>query len=364
VATIHAKGMMIEQGLHGGRTIMSERNGRIIVSTGLGVGYVQRLYLTRNGRTYYQRTYWDHGHAYTRVYRDHFYHGVHYYRYVPSSYYQPVFYNWAYNPWGAPVYYNWGWGPGPGWFYGGYFAPAPSYPSASLWLTDYLLAEDLKQAYEGKQEAEARAEADRAGSQPPDGGAPTQAQLSLDQVKEMVDAEVQRQLAEESAAAQTPPGAATLAIAEVPPAALDPKQRLFVVSSDHGVATAEGQECELTPGDVITRIDDNPTGSGVRVSVMSSKQNDCSVGAMPLVAVDDLQEMHNSFVALLASGLQTLAATAGANGLPKAPDTQTHAGEVPPPVPDPNVDAQLAEQLNEADQAEADVRQKVSAPNN
>lgn len=349
VATINANGMTIDYGLRGGRTIVSERNGRTIVTTGLSGGYVKRAYLqqaylTRNGRTYYERTYWDHGHAYARVYRDHFYRGVHYYSYVPGYYYQAVFYNWTYNPWVAPVYYNWGWGPGPGWFYGGYFAPAPSYPSASLWLTDYLLAENLKHAYEGKQEAEARAEADRAANQPPEGGAPAQAQLSPDQIKEMVDAEVQRQLAEESAAAQTPPGAATLAIAEVPPAALDPKQRLFVVSSNHGVATAEGQECELTPGDVITRIDDNPKGSGVRVIVMSSKQNDCRVGAMPLVAVDDLQEMHNSFHAQLDSGLQTLAANAGTNGLPRAPDTQTQAGEVPPPAPDSAAAQQLVAQ--------------------
>jgi hypothetical protein len=357
VATIYANGMTIDYGLHGGRTIVSERNGRTIVSTGLGGGYVQRPYFTRNRRTYYQRTYWDHGHAYARVYRDHFYHGVHYYHYVPSYYYQPVFYNWAYNPWGAPVYYNWGWGPGSPWFYGGYFAPAPFYPSASLWLTDYLLAEDLKRAYEGKQEAEARAEADRAASQPPEGGAPAQAQLSLDQMKAMVDAEVQRQLAEESRAAQTPLGAATLAIAECPPAALDPKQRLFVVSSNRGVATAEGQECELTPGDVILRIDDNPTNSGVRVSMMSSKQNDCSVGAMPLVSIVDLQEMHNSFQAQVDSGLQTLAANAGINGLPKAPDTQTQAGEVPPPTPDSGAAAQLSAQQQQADQIQSQVQQ-------
>jgi hypothetical protein len=349
VATIHANGMTIDYGLHCDRTVVAERNGRTIVSTGRGGGCVQPSYLTRNGRTYYERTYWDHGHAYARVYRDHFYHGVHYYSYVPSYYYHPVFYNWACNPWGAPVYYNWGWGPDPRWFYGGYFAPAPFYPSATLWLTDYLFAEDLKHAYEGKQEAQARAEADRAGSQRPEGGAPAQAQLSPDQIKEMVDAEVQRQLAEESAAAQTPPDAATLAIAEVPPAALDPKQRLFVVSSNHGVTTAEGQECELTPGDVITRIDDNPTGSSVRVSVMSSKQDDCTVGAMPLVAVDDLQEMHNSFHAQVDSGLQTLAANAGTNGLPKAPDTQTQAGEVRPPAPDSGAAAQLV--VQQADQS-------------
>ncbi len=92
------------------------------------------------------------------------------------------------------------------------------------------------------------------------------------EVKEMIDSEVRRQLQAEQSDAQhqspPPPEGG-------PPASLDPKQRLFVVSSNLDVATADRQECELTPGDVITRIDDNPTDNKVRVSVMSSKQNDC-----------------------------------------------------------------------------------------
>ena len=357
------RNITIQHGLRPSDTrITTERNNRRLVSMGPHGGYSERTYLNRNGHSYYQRTYWDHGHAYARVYRDHFYGGVHYYHYVPGYYYHPAFYGWAYNPWGARVYYNWGWGAEP-WFYGGYFAPEPYYPSASLWLTDYLLSEDLKQAYESKQEAQARAEADKAGDQPPEGGAPAQASINPDQIKQMVDAEVQRQLAEERAAAQSPQGAPTAAAAEVPPAALDPKECLFVVSSNLGVGTADGQECELTPGDVITRIDDTPADSKVRVRVMSSKQSDCSVGATPMVAVDDLQEMHNSFHAQLDSGLQALAAKAGTNGLPKAPDTQTQAGEVPPASPDHNVDTQLAGQQKEATQAEAEVRQEVPTTN-
>jgi len=80
---------------------------------------------------------------------------------------------------------------------------------------------------------------------------------------------------------------------------------------------------------------------------------------MPMVAVDDLQEMHNSFREQLDSGLQTLAEKSGTGGLPKAPDTQTTAGEVPPPAPDRNLDALLANQQKEADQAEGEVQQEV-----
>jgi hypothetical protein len=357
------RNMTVEHGLRrGDRRVVTEHNGRTLVTTGPHRGYMERPYLNRNGRTYYQRTYFVGGRSYTRVYSTYNYGGRSYHYYAPVYYYHSVFYGWAYSPWSAPVYYDWGWGPAP-WFYGGYFAPAPYYPSASLWLTDFLLAENLKQAYEAKREVETNPSAYGPDEQPenPGGESPAAAQLSP-AVKQMVEAEVKRQLAAEQATAQSPqanPQAAP-AGSQAPPVALDPKQRLFVVSRNLGVATAEGQECELTPGDVITRIDDTPGDDNkVRVSVMSSKQNDCSVGVMPMVAVDDLQEMHNSFREQLDSGLQTLAEKSGTGGLPKAPDTQTTAGEVPPPAPDRNLDALLANQQKEADQAEGEVQQEV-----
>jgi hypothetical protein len=365
------RNMTVEHGLRpGDRRVVTEHNGRTLVSTGAHRGYMERPYLNRNGRTYYQRTYWEHGHAYARAYRGYDYRGVRYYGYVPAYYYHPGFYGWAYNPWPGPVYYSWGWGPAP-WFYGGYFAPAPYYPSASLWLTDFLLAENLKQDYEARQEAAARDEGNRDGEPPqqselvPEGGEqnPTAGPLSPE-VKQMIDAEVQRQLAEEKAEAQSPQTNPQAAPVEAPPAALDPKQRLFVVSASLSVATADGQECGLTAGDVITRIDDTPGNDNtVRVSVMSSKPNDCGMGMMPLVAVNDLQEMHNSFREQLDSGLKTLAEKSGTGGLPKAPDTQTAPGEIPPPVPDGNLDAKLAEQQSEATQAEGEVRQEVPPSN-
>jgi hypothetical protein len=353
--------MTVERGFRpGDRRIVTEHNGRTLVSTGPGRGYTQRAYYDdRHGHVYVQRTYWAHGHAYAYAYRDHLYGGRHYYWYAPRYYYHPGFYGWAYNPWAAPVYYNWGWGPAAPWFYGGYFAPAPVYPTASLWLSDYLLAENLKLAYENQQAAaQANAEAQPAGEQPapPEGGggAPAAAQLTPDQIKQMVDAEVQRQLHAEQAEAQAQQPVSD----QTPPPALDPKQRLFVVSDNLGVSTAEGQECELTPGDIITRIDKAPGDDGkVEVSVMSSKPNDCGVGTSPRVSVADLQEMHNSFRQQLDAGLDALAKNAGTGGLPKAPDTQTSAGQQP--VPDKGVDTQLNDQQTQASQLEAEVKQEV-----
>ncbi len=146
------RNMTVEHGFRSGdRKIVTVNNGRTTVTTGPHGGYAQRPYVhNRFNRPYVQRTYWVNGHAYAYAYRDHYYHNVHYYRYAPAYYYHPVFYGWAYNPWAAPVYYNWGWSPAAPWFYGGYFAPAPSYPTASLWITDYLLAENLKLAYDNQ----------------------------------------------------------------------------------------------------------------------------------------------------------------------------------------------------------------------
>ena len=362
------RNMTVQRGFRpGDRRVESvDRNNHRLVSMGPHRGFAERPYYRDHyGHAYVQRTYWAHGHAYAYAYRDHLYRGVHYYGYAPGHYYHPAFYGWAYHPWAAPVYYNWGWGPAAPWFYGGYFAPAPYYPTASLWLTDYLLSENLKQAYEAGQESQAdaaaqgNAEAYQPGeqAQPQEGGSSAAAPMSP-QVRAMIDAEVQRQLQAAQATAQSPQ---TQPVNDqAPPPALDPAESLFVVSASLGVSTAEGQECELTPGDVITRIDDNPgDDTKVKVRVMSSKPNDCGVGSMPRVAVTDLQEMHNNFRQQLDAGLDALAKDAGTGGLPKAPDTQTSAGQVPPPAPDPNVDTQLTNQQKDATQLEAEVGQEV-----
>ncbi len=88
------------------------------------------------------------GHTYARAYSTYYYHGAYFYHYVPAYYYVPAFYGWVYSPWIAPVYWQWGWNGVPWYtYYSYYFAPYPYYVSASLWLTDYLLAQSLQAAY-------------------------------------------------------------------------------------------------------------------------------------------------------------------------------------------------------------------------
>jgi hypothetical protein len=180
-------------------------------------------------------------------------------------------------------------------------------------------------------------------------------------LKDAIAEEVRRQLAAEQQSASTIPQQPAASTAGPTPAALDPAQRLFVVSNNLAVPTVDGQDCELTPGDIITRLDDTPDSNNqVRVSVSSSKGNDCRVGSTLMVQVSDLQEMHNQFREQVDSGLKTLADNSGKGGLPPAPDTGTSAGEVPPPPPDANADSTLQAQQQAANQTEAQIQQEAA----
>ncbi|MGA9055018.1 MAG: hypothetical protein WB763_00750 [Terriglobia bacterium] len=347
--------MVINRGARGGRVVETGRPGARVVSYGPNRGFVERP--LRPG--YISRTYVRGGHSYAHVYREYRYHNMAYYRYVPGVYYSRRFYGWAVTPWGVPVHYAWfGMATPAPWFgfYSGYFTPYPVYASPDLWLTDYLLAENLRLAYENEQAAYAGQ-----APPPPSGAQPTAAALSPE-VKAAIADEVRQQLKAESADAVAPASSqAQAARGEAPPAALDPKQSHFVVSSNLGVATADGQQCELTPGDVIFRIDDTPDNNNkVLVKVVSSKQDDCSVGAKPMLAVEDLQEMHNSFQEQLDSGLKTLAENQ-AKGVPKGPEAGTRQVPGGTAAPTPEAESQLAAQENDAAKLEAQVGQGGSA---
>ncbi|MGD1081215.1 MAG: hypothetical protein ABR881_23075 [Candidatus Sulfotelmatobacter sp.] len=373
IRSINRNGMHIEHNLHGGRTIVRERNGARIVSTGRHGGYVQRAYVTRGGRSYYSRTYYYHGGYRSGVYRGYYYGGHPYYGYYHPYFYHPAYYGWAYNPWPAPVYYGWGWGGAPWYgYYGGYFAPYPVYPSAAFWLTDYLISANLQAAYAAQAEANAEAAGaannatpsnDQVASAGPPPAAPSGQVALSPEVKEAIAEEVKAQIAASQAEAGksgSSGGGQQAASGEVPPA-LDPARRTFVVSDDLAVV-ADGQECALTQGDVITRLTDTPDADQkVNVSIASSKKTDCAAGKTVAVSVDDLQEMQNHFQEQIDEGMKTLASKQGTAGLPKAPDTSTVASDVPPPPPDKSAAKTLADQDTEADKTEADVKQEAAS---
>jgi len=373
--------MHIDHGVHGGRTVVSEHNGVRVVNTGRSGGYVQRSYITRSGHSYYSRTYYDHGHYRTAVYRGYYWHGHAYYGWHPGFWYHPGFYAWGYHPWGFHVFWGvgaWGWGGAPWYgFYGGWFAPYPYYAGPAYWLTDYLIAEELQSAYAARAEDNADAEASyyEGADAPAAAAAPSTVTLTPE-VKEAIAEEVKAQLAAQEAQAAQDGSSGGQAAAptanspnpannpanneEVPPA-LNPARRTFVVDSNLTVA-ANGQECGLTAGDVLTRLTDTPDANNmVNASVSASKKSECAAGDTVAVKVDDLQEMQNHFAEQLNNGLAELAKKQGTGGIPKAPDTSTTVSDIPAPAPDTTAEKTLQDQQQAADQAESQVKQEAAA---
>ena len=389
-----SKGATINRNAHGGRTISSEHvnaKGEHVrtVNTGRGRGYVDHRY-SRGGHYYSRRTYYDHGHRYAYGYRGYYYHGYCcYYGYTPAYYYGPAFYGWAYNPWAAPVAYSWGWGGAP-WYgaYGYYFNPYPAYASAALWMTDYVISQNLQAAYAAQAQANANAAAaanaqamgDYAGGgQQAEnaGGGDSSGPALTPEVKQAIADEVRAQLEAEKAAAAAPqqPASASGGAAaggqqsasaggdaaqqEEVPAALDPNHRTFIVATILTEQAPDGSDCSLSPGDVVTRIDDTPDDKkNVKVLVSSSQKGDCNSGSQVAMAVDDLQEMHNHFREQLDQGLKTLAENQGKNGIPAGPKPGGRANPEGEAQPDLDVEAQLNDQQKDADAAESEVQQQ------
>jgi hypothetical protein len=384
VRSVQTHGMAINHGMRGERHIVAQHNGRQVVVMGRHGGYSQRAYYRHGGNVYVQRTYYRGGRSYAYGYRSYYYGGRPYYGYAPAYYYHPVYYGWAYNPWPAPVYYNWGWGGQPWYgYYGPYYQPYPVYPAASLWLTDYLISENLRLAYEAQAAAGLvpphfepqssdvlsslwssdplvaanLASAYPAGSYMLGGGNPSAggAQMPAD-VKQAISEQIKKEIAAEKESAANK-DKSTAATGDQIPAALDPNTRYFVVSSDQDLTTSEGTECTLTPGDVVYRTGDTPDDDNmVDATVKSAKKDECAVGATVGVDVGDLQEMHNNLRQTMDEGLKKLAENAGKNGLPAAPDTKTTEGEIPAPAADSNVADDLQQTQKDADQAEAELQ--------
>jgi hypothetical protein len=370
--------MHIEHGVHGGTRVVSERNGARIVTNGRRGGYVQRSYVTRGGHAYYSRTFYAGGRYHVGLYRGYGWGGHMYYGYYPGAWYHPGFYGWGYHPWGAPIAWGigaWGWGGAPWWgYYGGWWNPYPSYAAPYYWLTDYLIAAQLQSAYAARTEANADAMAADAAASGGDGGGDAAqqggggggGQVALTpEVKEAIAQEVKAQLAAQQAQAGQDSGQASAAApastSDTPPPALDPAQRTFVVDSDVTVV-ANGQECGLTSGDVITRLTDTPDADqSVNASVSAAKKGDCASGQTVAVKVDDLQEMFNHFQENITNGMGELAKKQGTGGMPKAPDTGTSAAAVQAPPPDTSVAKTLQDQQQQADQTESQVKQEAAS---
>jgi hypothetical protein len=351
--------MIVQHGMRGDRRVEIVRPDHVRVVTYGRQGFVERPF--RQG--FVSRTYVVGGRTEVSVYRTHTYGRIQYVTYVPRVYYQPAFYGWAVRPWDRRVAFAWGWTPSTPWFYRGYFAPEPVYATPALWLTDFLLAMNLRQAYDNQQ-----AQYQDAQQPPPydvsqNSGAPL-----TPEIKMQIAEEVRRQLLETSAQASTgqyttsapPPESADAA----PPPAL--KQRVFVVSTSLDVtALGGGQTCSLTAGDIIERTPGQPVSADgmALVNVMSSKPGDCPPDFATQIDVATLQDMQNQFRQQISNGMESLASNEGRT-LPNGPAANSwNSADGQPPI-DTAGDAQARDMLTragqEADQTIADTQRAIS----
>jgi hypothetical protein len=356
--------MDVHHGLNGNRRVSMERHdGSRMVSERGRRGYVQRGY-SYHGHDYARRSYYYHGHEYNRYYRGYGFRGLSLNIYSPGVYYGSGFYGWAYNPWAAPIAFGWGWGGNPWYgYYGGYFQPYPVYPSASYWLTDYIISQDLQTAYAAHQEA---GEVDGAPSAA--GGPPA---LTPD-VKQQIADEVKNQLALENAeATQTAQhqdvDPASSGIARILADVSAGRAHVFVAGSALDVTDPNGQECALSDGDVLL-LQAPPAGDATTADlvILASKGGqECPKSSTVTVQMTDLQEMQNHMRETIDQGLQDLQAKQGKGGLPPAPasaqtpPTATEFASIAPP-PTPQDAADLQQQSQQADQAEQDVTSEAA----
>ncbi len=357
------RGMDVHHGLDGRRRVSVERgdHSRVYAERG-GRGYTQHPYMY-HGREYGHRTYYAGGRAYDRFYNRYSYHGVFVYGYAPSFYYAPAFYGWAYNPWVAPVPYAWGFVGNPWYgYYGAWFTPYPVYPSASVWLADYMISQSLAANYAAQQAAA-------------QGGAPPQ-QMAADaspmtpEVKQMIAEEVKRQIALENQEAQQ-----TAQKQEIDPASsgiarmlADNQTHVFVAGASLDVIDATGAECAVSEGDAL-QLAGAPAADATAADliVLSSKGGaECKKGAKVSVAIADLQEMQNHMRETISAGMSDLQQKGGKDGLPavpasaKAAPVKAEFAAVAPP-PDPNAATEINGQISEADKAEKEIAAEAPA---
>jgi|GEM_PF-509733 len=359
IREVHTRNMTIIHRPGGSRTVIVDRpdRSRIVVNR-FGHGYVQRPFLYR-GHEFANRTYFYRGRPYALYYRGYAYRGVTLHGYVPYRYYSPAFYGWAYRPWYRPVRYSWGWAGSPwyGYYGGSYFTPYSVYPSASFWLTDYLISTSLQAAYEERL-------ANQSFNSPGPGGG----MILSPEVKDEISNEVQRQLALENSESRVAVnGDLDMNSSGLPRMLAETSQsnpRIFVVAGSLDVTDNQGQDCTLTEGDVL-RLSTPPAADATAayLQVLATKNQSCAKGSMVSVGFADLQEMQNHMRATIDRGLQDLQTHQG--GLPVPPanaataPVQASFAPIAPP-PDANASSELQQQAQEADAADRQVLNEVN----
>jgi hypothetical protein len=242
----------------------------------------------------------------------------------------------------------WGWVGNPWYqYYGSYFTPYPVYPNASVWLTDYLISASLAAAYETQVQA-----AQAQGSPPPEAAA-----LTPD-VKDLISAEVQRQIAlENSEAAQAQTAVPDPLSSSVERMLADQIHHVFLVGNALDLTNAAGAECAVSQGDALQLAGPPPANSPTaNLVVLASKGGvECRKGDIVSVQIADLQDMQNQMRETIDAGLGELQKPGSqlpqpplvAQGTPVKASFMTDA-----PAPDATVATEITQQWNDSVQAE------------
>ena len=336
VMDVHSprNGMFIHHAPDGSQRIMVDKPDRSrVFAASRGVQYVQHPYSFR-GREFDHRTLVVQGRLVQRFYRPYTYAGTTLDVYAPSRYYEPNMYRWATTSF-APTNITWDYATANAPWYGyyrGYFTPDSTYTTPVSWLTDFVLASSLAEAYA----------ANSPRSQPP----PADAPVITPQVKKMLAGEVDHQVRQESAEAQDnaqnrEPKPGTGSVVHT---LADGQSHVFVVASDLDLVDASGRRCMISEGDVIQVVSQPKTDTSTADAVVlaSKAKGECERAAKVEVALNDLQEMQNHMRETIDQGMAHTNA-----GKKAATVTPAFAAAAPPP------DANAAREIDQERQIAA-----------
>lgn len=355
-ATRNGTTTSVTRGFGGQRTVETVRtDGTRVVSYGPHSGFVERPFANHPG--FVTRSVLRGGVTRVSVYQVATFQSHPYYRFVPAVAYRPAYYGWIVSPWSAPVAYPWG-NPLWGGFYGSYFTPYPSYSSASLWMTDYILRANLQQAYSEQQQAgyagsaagpDANYAGDGVGYPSQTGPAPVVRRTSADDqlspvvktaLGQQTTAEIAEMQAASAAGSGDAPGQPALVPAVYTPTALKPNHTLFEISTDMQLEISADQSCALTPGDVLfrRRTSSADADGKVAVVVVGSTHGGCPLNTQGQISLQSLQEIENQYDEQLQAAMGVMAEKAGHGTIPPSPAAgatplmAASAGPQPPEV--------------------------------
>ncbi|HEV2285124.1 MAG TPA: hypothetical protein VGR80_03690 [Steroidobacteraceae bacterium] len=294
---------------------------------------------------------------YTHVYQQHVWHqfgrSFTYEAYVPAVRFPAAYYGWALGVWARPVAFSWGWR-AQAWYpaYGALFTPYPVYASPDLWMTDYILAQNMQAAYQAQAvqtpppaatdyvDPAAAPQAPYAPSQyvdpaaapgavapqsdeaaPPGGEAvPAPAAPATTapppavtpQIKAQLDAQIKVQLEDQQAAATATPATLTT---QSGPAALRANHVFFAVVQPLDVASGPNRHCKLSANDYIKRTGGMSADDWmIPVVVELSAPSDCPEGLATRIGLNDLNAMENEQEAQVLQAMRAASRSMGPNG--------------------------------------------------